>query len=265
MTAQSRTIAIVQARMASTRLPGKVLAPVAGEPMILRQLQRVERARSLDGIVVATSTDPSDDELESIVRHAGYRVVRGALDDVLSRYIAAIDSSKAEVVVRITADCPLISPRVIDEVVRMFQGSDADYVSNTLEPTYPDGLDVEVVSADVLRAVCDVTRDPAEREHVTLGVYRYPDRFRVANASDPSGSDHSKLRWTVDTPDDLAFVRDVYSSLFPNNPEFEYEDVLALNQTDPKFRRDSSAGRRNAALDGLPTGAMRHEAGGGSP
>lgn len=262
---RGRTIAIVQARMTSTRLPGKVLAPVLGEPMILRQLARVVRAQSLDGIVVATSTDPSDDALASELRAAGYTVHRGDLDDVLGRHVAAMDAMGAGVVVRITADCPLISPRVIDEVVAAFQASSADYVSNTLKPTYPDGLDVEVFTADALRAVHDTSHDPAEREHVTLGVYRHPDRFSVVNVVDPAGSDHSDLRWTVDTPDDLLFVCEVYSALWPGNPDFEYEDVLALVEREPRFHRDSSAGHRNAALDGLPTGAMRHRAGGEAP
>lgn len=262
---RGRTIAIVQARMTSTRLPGKVLVPLMGAPMILRQLERLERARSLDGIVVATSTDSSDDELVAVLQGADHAVVRGALDDVLTRFKAAIDASQAEVVVRITADCPLISPRVLDEVVGAFHASAADYVSNTLVPTYPDGLDVEVVTANALRTVCSTSRDSAEREHVTLGVYRYPERFSVVNVPDASGSDHSDLRWTVDTPDDLAFVRNVYAELYPGKPTFEYSDILALLERNPHMNRDNSAGRRNVALDGMPTGAMRHQHGGESP
>ena len=138
------TLAIVQARMTSTRFPGKVLAPLVGQPMVLRQLERVRRATTLDGVIVATSTDPTDDELTGVVEASGVPVVRGSLDDVLDRFITAMDVFEPEVVVRLTADCPLISPFVIDQVVEAFRASNADYVSNTMTPTYPDGLDVEL-------------------------------------------------------------------------------------------------------------------------
>lgn len=252
----TRTVAIVQARMTSTRLPGKVLADLAGAPMILRQLDRVARARTLDAIVVATSTDASDDPLAEVVEAAGCPVVRGSLDDVLDRFIAAVDASGADVVVRITADCPLISPRVIDEVVTAFRESGADYLSNTMAPTFPDGLDVEVVRADVLRAVAAEATDAPEREHVTLGVYRRDDRFTIGNLA--GDRDLSSLRWTVDTPEDLAFVRAVYAELLQETPEFDLDDVLTLLQSRPDIADLQGGGRRNAALDGLDTGAMEH-------
>ena len=248
-------VAIVQARMTSTRLPGKVLADIAGEPMILRQLERVARAASLHEIVVATSIDPSDDELVSVVEEAGYRVVRGSLDDVLDRFIHAMDESGAGTVVRITADCPLHSPAVIDEVVASFLVSGADYASNTMQPTYPDGVDVEVVRASVLREVDAIATDPPEREHVTLGVYRRPEQFAIHSVVGPR--DLSDLRWTVDTPEDLAFVREVYARLLP--AEFELDDVLALLEAEPSLSRTSADSKRNAALDGIDTGVMQHE------
>ena len=249
------TIAIVQARMTSSRMPGKVLAPLAGAPMILRQLERIARATTLDGIVVATSTDPSDDELAEIVKAAGYRVARGDLNDVLARFITAMDETNPDTVVRLTADCPLTSPAVIDKVVTAFHESDADYVSNTMQPTYPDGLDVEVVKADVLRTVAQEATDPPEREHVTLGVYRRHDRFRVENVA--NDVDLSHLRWTVDTPEDYAFASAVYDALFPANPDFEFEDVLALLAERPVLGRTEADAPRNAALQGLDTGAMQ--------
>jgi spore coat polysaccharide biosynthesis protein SpsF len=256
--ARGTTVAIVQARMGSTRLPGKVLLDLQGQPMVIRQLQRLERARKLDRIVVATSSDPIDDVLTAAVVDAGFEVVRGPVEDVLARYVHAIDETRADVVVRLTADCPLASPSVIDAVVSHFHGSRADYVSNTMKPTYPDGLDVEVVMASVLKDVASVSTDTAEREHVTLGVYRRTDAYRIENVIDPSGRDNSALRWTVDSQDDFDFVREVYRLLLPSQPEFEYDDVLDLLATHPELNRTESDARRNAALDGLDTGAMQH-------
>jgi spore coat polysaccharide biosynthesis protein SpsF len=254
---QGSTLAVVQARTTSRRLPGKVLMDIHGAPMILRQLDRVRRASTVDHIVVATSDDPSDDELARIVIEAGYDVVRGSLNDVLARFCAAVDQYDGDVIVRITADCPLISPNVIDLVVESFQTSNADYVSNTLIPSFPDGLDVEVVTADAIRQIADSSTDPNEREHVTLGIYRRPEQFVVANVVDPTGRDHSDLRWTVDNADDLAFVTQVYDALFPENPGFEYQDVLELLMEHPEWNRTEAHAKRNAALDGLDTGAMR--------
>lgn len=247
-------MAILQARMTSTRLPGKVMAPLLGEPMVARQLERIERASSIDRIVVATSTDASDDKLAAFLEGIGVDVVRGALDDVLGRFVQVLDAFAPEVVVRLTADCPLISPRVIDDVFRQFASSDVDYCSNTLQPTFPDGLDVEVVRAEVLRAVDAETTDRDEREHVTLGIYRQPDRFRLANHAGPE--DLSGLRWTVDTPDDLAFVTRIYEMLAPEHPAFDLLDILALLARTPGLSRTTDDGIRNAALTGLDTGAM---------
>jgi spore coat polysaccharide biosynthesis protein SpsF len=223
----------------------------------VRQLERVQRAESLDHIVVATSDDPTDDQLAEIVHEAGYDIVRGPLNDVLSRFDQTIDQYDPDVVVRITADCPLISPQVIDLIVQEFHASQANYVSNTLMPTYPDGLDVEVMDARVLTHVANSSSDPDEREHVTLGIYRHPDQFMVENFVDPSGADHAHLRWTVDNPDDFAFVARVYDALFAQNPTFEYSDVLALLAENPEWNRTDADAKRNAALDGLDTGAMQ--------
>lgn len=254
----TRPLAVVQARTSSSRLPGKVLMPLAGQPMILRQLERIARASTLDGIVVATSDDPSDDELASIVTEAGYPAVRGSLTDVLGRFMDVLDAFGPTSVVRLTGDCPLTCPEVIDQVVTDFLSGGADYVSNTLIPTFPDGLDVEAMSAAALREVSRNNSDAPEREHVTLGIYRRPDQFSLRNVVDISGCDHSDLRWTVDNPDDFQFVTWVFDSLYAQNPTFDYSQILALVARDPSRSRTSPDARRNAALDGLETGAMRH-------
>lgn len=254
------TVGILQARMTSSRLPSKVLLPLVGEPMILRQLERTREASKLDLIVVATSDDPSDDHLATTIIDAGYDVVRGPLQDVLARFIRVMDEYQPDVVVRMTADCPLISPAVIDHVVKVFDAGDADYASNTMTPTYPDGLDVEVVTSQALRAVAAVSTDPHEREHVTLGVYRRPDQFRIINVPDPTGANHARLRWTVDSAEDFGFVEQVYARLLPKVANFEYEDVLRLLEDHPELVRTNADAPRNSALEGLDTGVMVQEA-----
>ena len=251
-----KTLGVLQARMASTRLPGKVLEPILGVPMIGRQLERLSRSRSLDGLAVATSIDPSDDRLVDYLTTLDIPVVRGSLDDVLGRFVTTMDVFKPEIVVRLTADCPLASPAVLDRVVGEFHARGLDYVSNTMQPTYPDGLDVEVVSAEALRWVAQNTTDRHEREHVTLGVYRRPERFSIGNVA--GEEDLSDLRWTVDDAADLAFVREVYARLYPEKPDFEWQDVLALVRADPRLSRTSQDAVRNASLNGLDTGVMRH-------
>lgn len=254
------TLAVVQARMTSTRFPGKVLAPLLGEPMILRQLERVSRSEKIDELIVATSTDPSDDPLVDVLHSAGYSVFRGSLDDVLARFIGAIDAFEnhtgdpVNVVVRLTADCPLASPQVIDEVIRAFETAEVDYLSNTMTPTYPDGLDAEVVKASVLREVASVAVDPPEREHVTLGVYRRDAIYAIGNHAD--ARNNSDLRWTVDTPEDFSFVTQVYEELYPNSLNFEYDDVLDYLRKYPERSRTEKDAVRNAALHGIDTGAM---------
>jgi spore coat polysaccharide biosynthesis protein SpsF len=250
------TVAIVQARMGSTRLPGKVLADLCGAPMLQRQLERVRRATSVDRVVVATSTDDTDRPIAELCKSLDVPCFRGDLNDVLARFLGAIDEFDPEVVVRITADCPLISPLVIDSIVHSFFESDCDYLSNTLEPTFPDGVDVEVVRVSALRALAQLDTDTPEREHVTLGIYRRPEQFVVRNfTGDPDLSD---LRWTVDSPEDLEFVRWVYSELFYTNPKFDLAEIMELLGENIDKSRTGSDSRRNAALDGLNTGAMQH-------
>ena len=249
-----KTIAILQARVSSTRLPGKVLAPILGEPMIARQVERIRRASRIDHLVIATSNDPSDDPLAACAEAEGLTVYRGSLDDVLSRFVDVISAHAPDTVVRLTADCPLTSPSVIDAVIDHFMESDVDYCSNTLTPTFPDGLDVEVVRARVLTEVAEISTDPAEREHVTLGVYRRPERFTLANVA--GNTDLSSLRWTVDTADDLAFVRSVYEALYETSPNFETGDILDLIQRTSGLGRTTADGIRNTALQGLDTGMM---------
>jgi spore coat polysaccharide biosynthesis protein SpsF len=201
---------VVQARAGSTRLPGKVLMPLAGEPMLAFMLRRLAGVHA-DMVVVATSREPQDDAVAAVAGDAGVAVVRGSERDVLSRFVDALDQHPAEVVVRLTADCPLVDPILVNEALAVSAEQAADYTSNTLVRTYPDGLDVEVVRASALRDADREATDPAEREHVTPFVYRRPERYRLAAVVGPEQL--GRERWTVDTIDDLTRVREIVDRL----------------------------------------------------
>jgi len=206
-------VAIVQARMSSKRLPGKVLADIAGSPMITFMLRRIERCREIDRIVVATSSDSSDDPLCEEVERNGFQCFRGSLTDVLDRYAGAASASAADVVVRLTADCPLIDADLIDKVVARLITGALDYVSNVDPPTFPDGLDVEAFTRVALMAAARDAKDGPDREHVTPFIRRDKNRFRQSNIA--GILDLSALRWTVDHADDLTLIRSMIASLPP--------------------------------------------------
>lgn len=226
-------LAILQARTSSHRLPGKVLSPVLGMPLILRGLERISRAERIDRVVLATSDHPSDDDLALLVEETGYEVHRGPLDDVLTRFLQVLDRFDDETVVRLTGDNVLSDPDVIDHVIAAHLESGADYTANTLARSYPRGLDVEAFRADALRAIDKVAASADEREHVTLGIYRRPLEFRLHSVVQPT--DRSHLRWTVDYPADLEFARAVYAHLHESNPFFGQEDVVNLLETHPEL------------------------------
>jgi spore coat polysaccharide biosynthesis protein SpsF len=228
-------LAVLQARMSSTRLPGKVLRPLAGAPMVLRQLERIGRARRIDELVVAISDERSDDVLNDVLQHNGVRVHRGPLQDVLARFAGALDAaSGADQVVRLTADCPFTDPNVIDAVIGEHLESGADYTSNTPERrTFPKGLDCEAMTAPTLREAAAEAQDPYDREHVTAFIYRRPERFRVA-AFDQDRNE-GEVRWTVDTPEDYAFASMVYDGLYPDTQSFTSEDVRAFVRARPEL------------------------------
>ena len=229
-----KTVAIIQARMGSTRLPGKVLLDLAGEPMLARVVHRVQRARSLQEVMVATTVQPGDDAIVQLCAAHGWPCARGSQDDVLDRYYQAALASQADIVVRITSDCPLIEPEVIDQVVgALLAGQpEVDYASNVQPPrTFPRGLDIEVLRFDALERAWREDVDPAWREHVTPYLYRHPERFRIHGVF--NAVDLSHLRWTVDTPEDLELVRRIYD--YFDDDAFSWHDVLALLEQHPDW------------------------------
>jgi spore coat polysaccharide biosynthesis protein SpsF len=228
-----RTLIIVQARMTSTRLPGKVLLPLAGEAMLTRLLERLRRVQRAHGIVIATTTNTTDDAITELCAKLNVPCHRGSEHDVLSRYADAARLHGADVVVRITADCPLIDPALIDQVIATYEAGDTDYVSNMLPPTWPYGMAVEVFSAGALAQAHTEATQAAEREHVTPFLYWHPERYRLRNVASPV--DLSQHRWTVDTPEDYALVSRLFEHLMPTHPQFTQADVLALLEQHPDW------------------------------
>lgn len=206
--------------MTSTRLPGKVMRDLLGAPMIQRQVERLRRAERIDQLVLATSLHRSDDPLADWAATQDLPVYRGSLDDVLGRFVGALDAfGPAEQVVRLTADCPLADPAVIDFVIDAHVTSGVDYTSNVLPiRTFAHGLDVEVMRAEVLRTAAAEATTPYDREHVTPFIYRDPHRFGLGSVT--QDMDDGTLRWTVDTSADFDVVEAVYGGLYRANPEF---------------------------------------------
>lgn len=239
-------LAVLQARLGSSRLPGKVLAPILGEPMLLRQIERVKRCRLVDNLVVATSTSPTDDPLASFCKERDIPVGRGSETDVLSRFIDVAKPYTPSAVVRLTGDCPLADPEVIDEVIGAFKAGNVDYASNVEPATFPDGLDVEVVRWATLERAHREAVLPSHREHVTLFIRSQPERFPATAVT--RSPDLSHLRWTVDESADLEFVRRIYGELYPAKPNFVTADILRLLDANPNLAAVNCGFERNEGL-----------------
>lgn len=227
-----RVVAIIQARMGSTRLPGKVLQELAGEPMLVRVVERLRRANLIDEVLVATTDRASDDAIVAECQRYSVPAFRGNENDVLDRYCKAAQSAKAEIVVRITADCPLIDPEVTDKTIRAFLDNSPDYASNTLVRTYPRGLDTEVISMPALMRAWQQARRPYEREHVTPYIFEHPAEFICLPVV--GDQDYSVHRWTVDTPEDFEFVQVIYERL-KGKGEFCWREVLGVVEREPEL------------------------------
>lgn len=223
-------IAIVQARMGSSRLPGKALKDIQGRSMLARVVRRAQRSSLIDRLIVATTDKEADDAIASECKILGVSVFRGSEDDVLDRYYQAAKAFSAEAVVRITSDCPLIDPDVIDRVVRVFLDNRPDYASNTIENTYPRGLDVEVFTFSALEKAWRNASLDFERVHVTPYIYLHPELFRKLSVT--AEKNLSFYRWTVDTAEDLALVRAVYEKM-GGDDHFSWRDVLDLFEREP--------------------------------
>lgn len=228
-------VAIIQARMTSTRLPGKVLREVLGKPLLEYQVERLRRCRHLDELVVATTRNAADDPIVALCERLAVPTHRGSEHDVLERYFDAATRFQADPVVRLTSDCPIIDPAVVDRVVSFYleHPGQYDHVSNAIVRTYPRGMDTEVFSYAALQLAHGEARLPPQREHVTPFLHRQPNRFRLGHVT--YGQDESRHRWTVDTEEDLDLITRLISALYPANPNFTMEDCLDLLQQHPEW------------------------------
>ncbi len=229
----SKVVAIIQARMGSTRLPAKVMMKLCGKTVLEHVINRVKKANEIDEIVIATTTLEIDNVIVDEAVRCGAKYYRGSEDDVLSRYYEAAKENNADIVVRITSDCPLIDPAVVDNIVKYYKNSDYDIVTNAgidlTQRTYPRGLDTEVFSFDMLKKVHTKATDKRQREHVTPYIYENSSNiYYYKNAVD-----YSKFRWTLDTPEDFELISSVYDELYCINNVFLFEDILAFFQRKP--------------------------------
>lgn len=242
-----KTVAIIQARIGSTRLPGKVMQDLNGATMLARVVNRTRQAASLSDVMVATSTEAGDQAVVEESARLGVPCFRGSEDDVLDRYYRAALTTGADVVVRITSDCPLIDASVIDKTVREFESQRPDYASNTLRRSYPRGLDTEVFTIDGLERCWREAKDSYQRIHVTPYFYQNPALFRLHSVE--GERDFSANRWTVDTPEDLQFVRKIYKRLGPGD-SFGWLEVLDLLEREPALRAINESITQKALHEG---------------
>lgn len=251
-----KIVGVIQARMGSSRLPGKVLSDLCGEPALVRMIERVRRCRLLDEVWIATTTDPTDDAIADVVQAHGAKCFRGSAQDVLDRFYRCAQDAQAQIIVRLTADCPLHDPSVIDETIRAMLTVSRHFVYayNNLEPTYPDGLDVEVFTFEALEQAARTCQHPLEREHVRLAITKehLPDTGqRPAILTVPAPADFSHLRFVLDEPEDLDFIRRVYAALYPQIPQFTWLDVVALLTRCPWMVAINAGFNANAGVDGV--------------
>jgi spore coat polysaccharide biosynthesis protein SpsF len=227
-----RVVATIEARMTSSRLPGKVLLPANGKPLLELMVERLKRAEHVDEIVIATTEDATSDPLQQLAERLNIGCFRGSEDDVLARVLGAAQAYDADLIVELTGDCPLIDPALVDHVIARHREGGADYTANLLEKSYPLGFAVQVFPTEVLEEVASLTDDPADREHVSLYIYEHPERYRLRSVV----SDHpesAELRLTVDTPEDYELVKTVFEELPAG---FTLHDILELFDRRPELK-----------------------------
>lgn len=237
MSRKQRVVATIEARMTSTRLPGKVLKEAVGKPMLELMVERLKRVPSLSGIVIATTTNPPDDAIVELAGRLGVGCHRGSEKDITERLLGAAEAHAIDVIVETTGDCPLIDPDVVDRCIRTYLESGVDYVSNVLERTYPIGMDTQIFSTATLADVDRRTHEPFDREHGAVFIYRNPEIYSVKNVAAPPEFNDPKLRLTLDTIEDYRLIVEVFDELYPRDPAFGLAHVMALLRRRPELRK----------------------------
>jgi len=235
MEKEDNIVAIIQARMSSTRLPGKVMEDISGKPMLWHVINRIRYSKLIDKIVVATSINKKDDIIENFCKENGIFYYRGDEEDVLKRYYETAKIYNANKIVRITSDCPLIDPEIVDIVIKEHIKDKVDYTSNTIERTFPRGLDTEVFNFETLKKTNELAKEKYQREHVTIFIYENPHLFKIKNVR--NFKDLSDLRWTVDEEKDLIFVREIYKRLYNQGNIFYMRDILEILKKEQDLKK----------------------------
>ena len=251
-------IAFLQARMSSSRLPGKVLLDLAGSPMLIQEINRLKRSKLIDDIVVVTSDTKSDDMIVDVCKSHNINYFRGSLDNVLDRFYHAYLKFRPDHIVRVTGDCPLIDWNIVDQVIEQHLEHSCDYTSNTLSPTYPDGLDVEVMTKDCLVKIKNKAVTMTELEHVTYYCYSHQEEFSLKNVKNISG-DQSEYRLTVDTTEDFEVISRIYDALHKDKEAFILKDILVFLDRNPDIKKVNSYIARNEGLDISIQSELGHE------
>jgi spore coat polysaccharide biosynthesis protein SpsF len=232
---KARVVATIEARMTSTRLPGKVMMPALGKPMLAHLTSRLKAVPSIDEIVLATTTNVTDDVLVDFAKNDGIKVFRGSEEDVLARVIAAGESQGAQVLVEITGDCPLIDPELVEQTIRMYFNHNVDYASNSIIPSFPDGMETQVISMSALKDAARRTNDPLDREHVSLFLWKRPQEYSIVHLVAPPSLHWPGLGLTLDEPGDYLLLTKIIEALAPANALFSCLDVVKLLKTNPAW------------------------------
>ncbi len=232
---KARVVATIEARMTSSRLPGKVMMPALGKPMLEHLTSRLKAVPSIDEIVLATTVNATDDVLVDFAKKDGIKVFRGSEDDVMARVIAAGESQDAQVLVEITGDCPVIDPDLVEQTIRMYFNHDVDYASNSIVQSYPDGMETQVISMTALKDAAARTNDPLDREHVSLFLWKRPEIYPIVHLVAPPSLYWPGLGLTLDEPEDYLLLTKIIETLAPVNPLFSCLDVVRLLKANPSW------------------------------
>jgi spore coat polysaccharide biosynthesis protein SpsF len=227
--------ATIQARMGSSRLPGKVLMEVLDKPLLYYMVERLRKCKKLDDVILATTTNPKDDVLADFAEKNGLTYYRGSEEDVLSRVLETAQTNGVDIIVETTGDCPLIDPVVVDKVVELYLENDYDYVSNTVKRTFPRGMDTQVFATEKLAEIDSIATDPADREHVSLYFYEVEGRYKLGNLDSNLPEKYWDARLTVDTPEDFQLIREIFERLYPANNNFLLPDIISLLEEHPEL------------------------------
>lgn len=242
-----KTVATIEARMSSTRLPGKVLMPVIGDPMLHHLVRRLKAVESIDNIVLATTINGSDDILVDFAKHEDIGIYRGSEEDVMSRVLEAASGAGAEVVVEITGDCPIIDPDIVEQTIRMFRSHNADYVSNVQVRSYPDGMDTQVFRLETLKRSASMTQDPLDREHVSLHIRNNPHLFSQVHLVAPPSLHWPELGLTLDEQADYELLKKIIEYFGTKDPMFSCLDAIRLLRQKPDWVEINSSVKRKGA------------------